>query len=229
MTGQPVTEATPGFLERVSPDGLLVRVAHRRNPYRYLMNTEQFDELLLTLGLRRAKSIWRNHTTATDRAPHGVYTRACMGLVMMDPTAGPWMPDTDAVMAIITVGQDGSAFLLNAAAKAAGHRRLGRNYGEAVLADPHLCGDGNFRFGHSAQIRGQIVGSSSQTTDQDLHEAAALAADFVAAVTERHLAWQERVGPGEWLTGDDSPGDVYRDMIGWFPTASRGAVINGER
>jgi hypothetical protein len=219
VTGQPATEASPGFREAVSPDGLLVRAAHRRNPYRYLMNAEQFDELLLSLGLRRAESILRNHTVAKDWAPRGVYERASMGFVMMDPTVGPYVPDADAVLAVITVGHDGAAFLPNAAAKAAGHRRLGRNYGEAVLVDPHLCGDGNFRFGHSAEIRGQIVGSSSQTTDQDLHEASALAADFVGAVTERHLAWQERVGPGEWLADDDSPGEMFRAMIGWFPTA----------
>lgn len=220
MTGEQVREATAaGFREAVSQNGLLVRVAHRRNPYQYLMNAEEFDELLLSLALRRAESIWRNHTAATDRAPRGVYERACMAFVMMDPTVGTWVPDPEAVLAVLTVGQLGWEFLPNAAAKAAGHRRLGRNYGEAVLVDPHLCGDGNFRFGHSAQVRGQIVGSSSQTTDQDLHEAAALAADFVTAVTDRHMAWQERVGPGEWLDSDDSPGEVYRAMIDWFPTA----------
>lgn len=207
------------FQEAVSPEGLLVRAAHRRNPYGYLMNGEQLDELLLHLGLRRAASIWRNHSAAVDRAPRGVYQRPCMGFVMMDPTVGSWVPHTHAVLGVVTVGDDGSAFLPNAAAKAAGHRRLGRNYGEAVLVDPHLCGNGNFRFGHSAQVRGQIVGASSQTTDQDLHEAAALATDMVEAVTRLHLAWEERTGPGEWLAHDDDPGDEYHDMVGWFLTA----------
>jgi hypothetical protein len=218
VSGQVAAEAATESREALSPHGLRVRVAHRRNPYQYLMSADQFDELLLSIGMRRAESIWRNHAGDMCRAPRGLYERACMGFVMLDPTAGPWVPDTDAVMAVITVGDEGSAFLPNAAAKAAGHRRLGRNYGEAVLVDPHLCGDGNFRYGHSAEVRGQIVGSSSQTTDQDLHEAAALAADFVGAIAERHLAWQERVGPGEWLNADDRPGGVYRDMIGWFPT-----------
>jgi hypothetical protein len=209
--------ATTRLREAVSPDGLAVRAAHRRNPYEYLMNADQLDELLLTLGLRRAASIWRNHTAAEHQAPRGVYTRACMGFVIMDPTAPPWVPDADAVLAVVTVGADGSAFLPNAAAKAAGHRRLGRNYGEAVLADPHLCGDGNFRHGHSARIRGQIVGASAQTTDQDLYEAASLAADFVAAVGQRHLAWQEQAGPGEWLAADGAAAEAFREMIGWFP------------
>ena len=217
MTGHAAAQAVTNLREAVSPDGLPVRAAHRRNPYGYLMSGDQFDELLLNLGLRRAASISRNHSAHAERAPRGVYERACMGFVVLDPTVGPWVPDTEAVMAVITVGEDGAGFLPNAAAKAAGHRRLGRNYGEAVLVDPHLCGDGNFRFGHSAEVRGVIVGSSSQTTDQDLHEAAALAADLVAALGESHLAWQERVGPGEWLAEDGSPGAVYRGMIGWFP------------
>ena len=218
MTGQPVARATEGFREALSSDGLSVRVAHRRNPYSYLMGAEQFDGLLLELGLRRASSIWRNHTADPQRAPRGVYERACMGFVLLDPTVSASVSDPDAVLGVVAVGEGAAAFLPNAAAKAAGHRRLGRNYGEAVLVDPHLCGDGNFRYGHSAEVRGQIVGSSSQTTDQDLHEAAALAADFVGAITEIHLAWQERVGPGEWLGHDDAPADVYRDMVDWFPT-----------
>jgi hypothetical protein len=217
VTGDAAAQTAANLCAAVSPEGLPVRVAHRRNPYEYLMSDGQFDELLLDLGLRRAASIWRNHSAHPGRAPHGVYERACMGFVVLDPTVGPWVPDTEAVLAVITVGQDGSGFLPNAAAKAAGHRRLGRNYGEAVLVDPHLCGDGNFRFGHSAEVRGVIVGTSSQTTDQDLHEAAALAADLVAALGERHLAWQERVGPGEWLAEGGNPGARYRDMIGWFP------------
>ena len=214
-----MAQVTTGSREALSPDGLSVRVAHRRNPYEYLMGAEQFDELLLELGLRRASSIWRNHTADARRAPRGVYERACMGFVLLDPTVGPWVPDVDAVLGVITVGEGAAAFLPNAAAKAAGHRRLGRNYGEAVLADPHLCGGGNFRYGHSAQVRGQIVGASSQYTDQDLYEAAALAADLVGAIAERHLAWEERVGPGEWLAHDDDPAPVYREMIGWFPAA----------
>lgn len=129
------------------------------------------------------------------------------------------LAEDDALATLDPALDSGVSFLPNAAAKAAGHRRLGRDYGEAVLTDPHLCGDGDFRYGHSARIRGQIVGASSQTTDQDLHEAAALAADFVGAIAERHLVWEERVGPGEWFAHDDAPAQVCREMIGWFPDA----------
>lgn len=207
------------FREATSPEGLIVRAASRRNPYRYLLSDHELDELLVQLGLRRASSIWLNHTSIERPGARGIYGRPCMGFVLMDPTVDVRVPSADAVLGAITVGNEGSAFLPNAAAKAAGHRRLGRNYGEAVLVDPHLCGDGNFRYGHSACVRGQIVGSSSQTTDQDLYEAAALATDFVDAINARHDAWVQRQGPGEWLSEDGAPADEYRDMVSWFVRA----------
>jgi hypothetical protein len=189
-----------------------------------MLDDKDFDELLLDLGLRRAASIWRNHVAAPSAAPRGGYGRACMGFVLMDPTAGSWVPNELAVLAIVTVGEDGHKFLPNAAAKAAGHRRLGRNYGEAVLVDPHLCGSAGFRYGHSAEVRGQIVGASSQSTDQDLFEAGQLARDFVGAITERHVAWEERVGPGDWFADDGVPHQEYLDMVsGFAPPVSAGA------
>ncbi|MFC7219427.1 hypothetical protein ACFQLX_14790 [Streptomyces polyrhachis] len=206
-----------GFHEVISPEGLVVRAAHRHNPYGYLLGGDQLDELLVRLGLRRAASIWRNHTVAAERAPREVYPRPCMAFVLLDPTAGLWKPSAEAVLGVVTVGDNGSDFLANAAAKAAGHRRLGRNYGEAVLVDPHLCGDGAFRYGHSARVRGQIVGASSQSPDQDLFEAAALATDLVNSLGELHLAWEERGDPCVWFAGDGCPAPEYRAMVDWFP------------
>ncbi len=113
--------------EAKSPDGLLVRVSHHHNPYSYLLDDDELDAVLLELGLRRAASIWRNHTATEASAPRGVYGRACMAFVLMDPTADPWVPDDQAVMAAVVIGDDGAAFLPNAGAKAAGHRRLARH------------------------------------------------------------------------------------------------------
>ncbi|MDI6105722.1 hypothetical protein QLQ12_44805 [Actinoplanes sp. NEAU-A12] len=209
------------MLEGISSDGLTVRVGHRRNPYAYLFDGDQFDELLLRLGRRRADSIWRHHRSGEDRAPHGRYGRPCMAFVVMDATAGAWVPDTEAVLAAITIGTDGERFLPNAAGKACGHRRLGANYGEAVLVDSHRCHSGGFRYGHSAEIRGQIVGASSQTTDQDLYEAGHLAADLVAAVNHAQVEWKERAGPGEWFNDGDVPGEECLAAVSWFnPTVS---------
>ncbi|WP_105971128.1 hypothetical protein [Streptomyces geranii] len=202
--------------ETVSPEGLRVRVGHHHNPYGYLLGDDELDALLLDLGLRRAASIRAGHEAVGDSAPRGVYGRPCMAFVLMDPTAGPWVSNEQAVMAAVVVGDDGARFLPNAAAKAGGHRRLGRNYGEAVLVDTHLCGTGHFRYGHSAEVRGVVVGSSAQTTDQDLFEAGALAKDFVDAITERHLVWQVKTGPGEWLGSEDVPGDEHRALVSWF-------------
>jgi hypothetical protein len=205
--------------QATSPEGLVVRAAHHHNPYGYLLSDGAFDDLLLELGLRRAASIQRNHTAAEGRAPRGVYGRDCMAFVLMDPTAGPWVPNEEAVLAAVLVGEGADRFLPNAAAKATGHRRIGRNYGEAVHVDPHLCGSGHFRYGHSADVRGVIAGTSSQTTDQDLFEARMLATDFVQAIDELHRAWETATGLGEWATDDDTPGPHHRALVDWFPTA----------
>ncbi|AEW98456.1 hypothetical protein [Streptantibioticus cattleyicolor] len=200
----------------VSPEGLEVQVAHRRNPYAYLFDDAGLDALLLELGVRRAASVWRNHTTEEERAPRGRYPRPAMGFVLLDATAGPWVRNEEAVLAVITVGDGGHTFLPNAAAKAAAHRRLGRNNGEAVHVDPHLLATGDFRYGHSADVRGQIVAASSQSTDQDLYEAARLAADFVHAVGDRHADWERRRGAGDWAAPDDTPAPEHRAMTAWF-------------
>ncbi|MCX5560842.1 hypothetical protein [Streptomyces sp. NBC_00038] len=120
------------------------------------------------------------------------------------------------MLAAVTIGPDGHRFLPNAAAKAAGHRRLGRNYGEAVLVDPHLCGSGGFRYGHSAEVRGVIVGASSQSPDQDLFEAGQLARDFVNAIAAHHLSWEESRGPGDWFSDTDAPHPGHREMVDFF-------------
>lgn len=202
--------------ETTSEHGLTVRVQHRRNPYDYLLDDAQLDELLLDLGLRRAASIWRNHIAAPAAAPRDSYPRASMGFVLMDPTVDCRQSDQESVLGVIAIGGAGHTFLTNAAAKAAGHRRLGHNYGEAVLVDPHLCGSGGFRYGHSAEVRGLIVGASSQTTDQDLYEAGRLAAEFVESITARHGAWEERTGPGDWLASDGRGGSDYHEMVSFF-------------
>lgn len=202
--------------ETVSPDGLEVRVAHRVNPYRYMLGDSQLDDILLRLGLRRAASIWENHAGPAP-APRGPYPNPFMGFVLMDATAAGWTPNEHAVLAAVTIGDRGHEFLANAAAKAGAHRRCGHNNGESVLIDPHRLASGGFRYGHSASVRGQIAAASGQNTDQDLFEAAQLAIDFVDTITEHHLRWEKTNGPGEWLRSDGRPADEYRKMVAWFP------------
>ncbi|MFF0224276.1 hypothetical protein [Streptomyces sp. NPDC004629] len=205
--------------EALSPDGLKVRVAHRRNPYGYVLDDAELDAVLLAAGLRRAASIWHHHTADETHVPRGTYPRAAMAFVLMDATAGPWERNEEAVLGAVVIGDLGHTFLPNAAAKAGAHRRLGRTNGEAVHVDPHLLGAGGFRYGYSAQVRGQIVGASGQSTDQDLYEAARLAADFVDAVNARHLSWEERHSADIWASRDGTPAAEYQAMIDWFPAS----------
>jgi hypothetical protein len=183
--------AVPGYR-------LTVRAAHRRNPYQYLMNAQQFDELLADLGRRRAESIRHNHTADENRAPRGVYARASMGFVILDPTASAWLPDADAILGVIAVGDEGSAFIPNAAAKVVAHRRTSRDHGRAVLADPRPRSTGDVRVGACGEECGVIVGAGGQRARQNLYEAAALAADLVSVIAHLHRSWEALVGPGEW-------------------------------
>ncbi|MFD7410342.1 hypothetical protein [Kitasatospora purpeofusca] len=107
--------------ESVSEHGLTVRAQHRHNPYDHLFDDEGFAGLLIGLGLRRAAPR-RQHPAQPHRRrrrrPRDPYPRASMGFVLLDPTAGPWVPDTESVMAVITVGEDAHRFLPKAATTA---------------------------------------------------------------------------------------------------------------
>lgn len=197
----------------VSDGGTAVRVVVRANPYRHLLDDAQFGQLLLRLGFNRATSIEVNHRSSAATAPRGTYGRACLGMVMMDPTVGLWVTNTEAVMAALIIGHGGEDFLTNAAAKAGGHRRIGRNYGEAALVDPQLIGEGGFRHGHSVNVRGVIVGASAQTPDQDLYEATSLATEFVEAIQELCRTWGAGAGPGDWYSAEDRPAAEPQEMV----------------
>ncbi|MEV5688577.1 hypothetical protein AB0L68_36275 [Streptomyces sp. NPDC052164] len=194
-----------------------VQAAVRRNPYRYMLDDAELTELLSDLGHRRAESILRNHTAGPGKAPRGPYPRPAMGFVILDPTADVQAGHADAVLGAITVGDQARQFLPKAAAKAAAHRRLGRNNGTSVHTDPHLLGTGAFRYGHSAEVRGLIVAASSQTTDQDLYEASRLAAELVEEIAARHRDFEWRRGETDWLSSGDQPLALHNEMISWFP------------
>ncbi|MFD7920624.1 hypothetical protein ACFV3R_15535 [Streptomyces sp. NPDC059740] len=206
-----------GGAGRDADEGLRVRVAVRRNPYPHLLGDGDFSDLLSELGARRAASIRENHRAAAGQAPRGPYPRPAMGFVVLDPTADAWVPHAEAVMAAVTVGEDARQYLPRAAAKAATHRRLGRNNGEAVHTDPHLLTAGDFRYGHSAEVRGLIVAASSQTPDQDLYEASRLASDLVEEIGLRYRRFEWRHGETDWFSAADEPGRTFGGMVDWFP------------
>ncbi|MFE3470149.1 hypothetical protein ACFXOI_00425 [Streptomyces bacillaris] len=196
---------------------LHVQAAVRHNPYAYMLDEAELVDLLSELGRRRAESILRNHTAAEGEAPRGRYPRPAMGFVILDPTADARADDTEAVLGAIAVGEQARQFLPRAAAKAAAHRRLGRNNGSSVHTDPHLLGTGAFRYGHSAEVRGVIVAASSQSTDQDLYEASRLAAEFAEGIGARHQEFEWKVGETDWLSQDGLPLARYGEMVAWFP------------
>ncbi|WP_447040947.1 hypothetical protein [Streptomyces sp. DSM 118878] len=202
------------------PNSPQVQAAVRRNPYAYMLDDAELTSLLQSLGERRAESILRNSTTTPGHAPRGPYPRLAMGFVILDPTADARVGQADAVLGAITVGSDARGFLPKAAAKASAHRRLGHNNGVAVHTDPHLLGNGAFRYGHSAEVRGLVVAASSQTPDQDLFEASRLATELVEELAARHLAFEWEQGETDWLTSDGKVPAEYTDMMAWYPNGS---------
>lgn len=202
------------------PNSLQVQAAVRRNPYEYMLDDAELTALLQTLGNRRAESILRNSTTAPGEAPRGPYPRPAMGFVILDPTVDACVGQADAVLGALTIGSEARQFLPRAAAKASAHRRLGLNNGTAVHTDPHLLGNGAFRYGHSAEVRGLIVAASSQTPDQDLFEASRLATDLIEELTARHLAYEWEQGETDWLSPDGRAPVQYTEMVAWFPEVS---------
>ncbi|MEU5347907.1 MULTISPECIES: hypothetical protein [unclassified Streptomyces] len=199
---------------------LRVRAAIRRNPYAYMLDDAELGALLTDLAERRAASIARNHAAAVGEAPRGPYPRPAMGFVILDPTAESGAEPADTVLGALTVGEDARRFLPKAAAKAATHQRLRGNNGTAVHTDPHLLGNGAFRYGHSAEVRGVVVAASSQSPDQDLYEASRLAADLVEEVGIRHRRYERREGERDWLAATDEPPARYAGMTAWFPEES---------
>lgn len=199
------------------PNSLRVQAAVHRNPYRYMLDDAELTAMLASVGSRRAESILRNCATASGDAPRGPYPRLAMGFIILDPTADPYVSHADAVLGAVAIGDEARSFLPKAAAKAAAHRRLGHANGVAVHADPHLLGNGSFRYGHSTEIRGLIVAASSQTPDQDLFEASRLASDLIEELTNRHHDYEWRCGETDWLSPDSTVPAEYTKMVAWFP------------
>jgi len=150
-------------------------------------------DLLATATRRRAEHI-------AEQAAEGNYRRESLALVLLDPTAPLSRPTGDAVLAVISIGEEGTRFAPNAMAKAAEHRDHGLECGALALTQKHRLSDGDFRNGFSAEVNGTIVGASGQNSLQDQLEATLFAAEFNYEVARARSDWEEQQGRGGWFS-----------------------------
>jgi len=163
-----------------------------RNPYRETIPDETFRGLFTDVIAERAVDIAHRHGT-------GEYSRDCMSLVVLDPTASAVERADDIVLGAGIIGPNGEDFLPNAIAKAFAHRDHRVDGGALVYTQSHRLRDGSFRFGFSVDVDGTIVGASGQTELQDRYQATLLAAAFNYRVAQARAQWAEISGPGRWF------------------------------
>jgi hypothetical protein len=131
-----------------------------------------------------------------------------MGFVILDPTAPPWKPSEECALGFLTVGADSDRLLIVALAKASLARDHGLSAGAVLYSQPHRVADGYFRWGHTANVEGTIVGGSGLTEVQDRFEAQMVAAEFNYQIARARELWLE-ANPGRpWLCSD-GPGERF--------------------
>jgi len=172
-----------------------------RNPYRHLISDNDFLIELQAMATRRAEDVFQRHQ-------QGQYRRSSLGMCLLDPTLPLSVLSTNAVLALIAIGEEGESYLVNAIAKACEHRDFGLDCGVLAYIQPHRLSTGRFRFGHSACIDGTFVGSSAQLEIHDRYQSTLLGADYNVTVSGLHEDWSAMHG-GKWLSEDNQPDLEY--------------------
>jgi hypothetical protein len=198
------------------------------SPYDYIVTPEGLADLLVEIGEARARSILRNATCDPDRAPRGVYTKTSFAIAVVNRIIWPWTTQDKYILGTIAIGPDGERLRPNAICKAMNAWRLGGNYGDAVNANPLLCGDGNFRWGHSG-VGTFPYGGSGLDANQDQYEAAAAERDLAKRLLALHEEWVWTRGKGSWFTHNNRPDPRWLNMAAMVsgPVARVGAGHNG--
>ena len=168
---------------------------------------DPFDHLLHKLAQRRAEDI-------ESRFSSGEYNNNSVGFVLFDPTAPRSLyPPEKAVLALIEVGPDGRSYLVNGLAKGCEHLSHGTSAGTQVYTQIQRLPDGSFRYGHSAEIEGTIVGVSGLSEIQDRFQAQLLAAEFNYEIAYWRARWLAEHSDIHWYGNDDSPAGHYTRFL----------------
>jgi hypothetical protein len=116
-------------------------------------------------------------------------------------------------MALFAVGEEGERFLPNAMAKACEHRDHQASAGSVLYSQLHRLADGDFRWGHSAEVEGTIVGVSGLSEIQDRFQGQLLAAEFNYEIARFRLEWAKGHPNGDWFNDQNEPGARYAGIL----------------
>lgn len=178
-----------------------------KNPYDHRVPDRHFVSLMNGLASRIATALEVGFSNQT-------YERNSLSVVILDPTLPLWAPtDTKAVLATISIGDEGDDRLINALAKAKEHRDHGEEAGVLRYTMPHRLRDGDFRYGYSVCVDGTYVGVSALKEFQDRELATQLAADFNAAIFTATVAWDAGHPNHRWFCDLDEPSQRYQVII----------------
>jgi hypothetical protein len=207
-----ITPETTGEHAGTEPTSVRVKVVVYNRPWSpSTFTADNYDDLLGRCARETAERI-----AARARQGRNGYPRNSFAAILMDPTVGLDVAAEDALLAVISIGDEGDDFVPNAVAKAFDGRRLflssggDGNVGTAVHTASHLIPDGGFRYGHGSKD----FGGSGLSESMDWREAARLYHNLIAGVDAAREEWEEAAGPGRWFSNDDSPGTEY-ELPSW--------------
>jgi len=184
-----------------------------QNPWEHTIPDEELFQIILRVAQSRAA-----HVELMYNDGEGDWRRGSLGLAFLNPAAPNWQPTPDTLLATVAIGPEGEDFIPNAIAKAAYHRDHGLPAGFGVYMDLSMSIDGDFCYGYSTKVDGQIVGASAQTEHQDACEAGHAAVSFLYFVRKARTEWmmKQETRP-HWFCDMNEPLEMYSIMAAQTP------------
>ena len=195
-----------------------IRVKLLRSPWEHSIPSSQLRMILTKLTGLRASDIESCFDTGEYQNEDG--SPASFAIVVMDPTCPPSVPSTEAVLAIIEIGERGSELVVNGLDKVCELRDFGVNGGQLLFGGAsYVIRDGGFRWGHAAQIGFLQGGGSGLNQLQDRYQTTLFLAELELELCEAREEW-ERTHPRvefSWFCEENTPSPAYNAVLARKP------------
>lgn len=201
---------------------LNVTVKLLRNPWEHTIPTSMLKMLLTKLARERADDIELRFERDEYEVEEG-FDNISFGLVVMDPTCPPSVPSTEAVLAIIEIGDRGLDLVFNGLDKACVQRDFGVNGGQLIFGGASfVVPDGGFRWGHGAQVGRLIGGGSGLDQEQDRYQTTLFLAGLELELCTARKEWEETHPRGShdslsWFCEENQPHEAYAAVLNREP------------